>query len=908
MTNEEAALVRRRVEELYRGKRRSWQGFGGTGNPFETWEDLLGMTGLSFILDTDSVFTLTGWGASRLISKVDEIQEQCDEIIGATEQLRNDKTIQDLDSLGRSYDMLSRQVTDIRRSNRANIGTVRRAIIQRELSSFIQDNLAPSVTTAQQDGSSRSPAEARTFIKKSVDSLLEKIDQMDVLVDALTDAVPDMETTIPAKVAMSWVQRIMQRVGKIQERMLLQNPSDRVASAMTDLVQLSTDLATLDLLDKESAPILERGAFTCAAAGGGAGAIIRGNVSAPYSLITGVADTLRLSIDGGGTITLPLPSSPATITIQFPRSAATVPFPPPLTTHYVVPAAPPIQNVFFFVDGVIGAAALFVAGAPLTAAQVVAILLPAVPLDTFGNPYLLIDTVVTDLPAGNYATVRIRYNDGTGGFPPAVPTADIGSHIWIIGNIPLLTVFGLPSEIDVFAPFGAYIMEWPALSQTVVLEELKELLLGYGVTIQGETNLISSGVARIEAAPTTIYFSHYHGSAIWEASTKRLTLTGDVRDKIIIGDSAYIGGAALGIVESIENDGVSIDIGSGPLVPSTTGISAIVPDISIVAGMTVELSFLKRTSRHRVSGPAVVDVDGRWAIPVSRVPYLYLMIPLSADARIFLDIIDMRSTDSSPTGSLELKVGAQDASGALGMALGLSISLVDQLSILVGDFIASGVSSGDIVRPATGPDWVVDDVISDKKISVLGTVLGTFSGAVTIYNHKYLEYNELLATQLGAWNSIPSDADFLRETYEVIRAPGMLGAGNRLKTLLLQLQSVSASLKTVATTYRATCGEPSSYMVDLREAFEEAGADRAVEYLQCARVKELLSFTVDDASSSRQLLSNIRVFGRKTLGTSIYLAARELEQSVLLRPEMGINADSTPLSTEVTGPPRSTRR
>jgi hypothetical protein len=903
-TEAERALVHQNVEALYRGNRRSWQGFGGTGNPYETWDDLKGMAGLSFVMDPDAVFTTTGWGASRLIDLAKKLQLQADALIGATEQLVSSaKSVQDLDPLIRSYAMLTQQSLEIRRSGRADVGAPRLAAIQKELTGFAQENLVPSVTTAQQDGSNRSPAEARAYIRTGTVDLFALMTQTDTAIESLSGAVPGMQATVPTRVALGWMQKITDRVSGMQIRMQLQPPKDRAGQAMQDLTQLSADLTTLDLTGRSSSPTLERGAFSCVAAGSGDGAVIQGVVSAPYRLITGVSDVLRLKVDAAPATVVTLPSSAPTITVQFAKPASMV-GPPPPTIFYTVPAAPPSSIMAFVVNGVVGASpAVFAAGANLTTTQVVAALNVAgvIPVDALAVPYLLIDEIPLGDPALGINTVRIRYN------PAATPGMNPGAYIMISGNEALMEVFGFVSTFDYLPGYMLHVAEWKATSQAEVFLALTNAL-SPGVLIQPPYQMVSSGTASVGGLSGVAAFSHYFGTGTWESTTSKLTLSGDDLRKVIVGDKATLDGNTVGVVQAIESDGLVIDTtGFAPIVSGTPYVASVVP-VGIQAGMTLELTFQNRTSYYRITGVAALPGDGRLGISMSQVPYLDFFASRNVDARVVMDVQRLRSADNGPAGSLELVAGST-AAADLGMSLGLVTSSVDQLEVpSTSDLVAAGVVPGDIVRPATGPDWVVDEVISTTRLRVTTPVAGTFDDDVTIYNHRYIHYNESLVNQFSIWDAAPSQEDIQREAAEATRAEGMTLAGNALKALLLQLKTAAYDLQQAVLAYRGKSGAPSPYMQDLREAFEEAGADRAVDYLQAGRIREMLSFTADDANTSRQLLKTMRVLGRKGLGTSVYVAAREQEQNALLRQSDQVYTDATLLPVEEIGPPRRALR
>lgn len=885
---------------MFRPGRRTDVGTGGMGNPHETWSDLKSLLHTSFLLDTDSVFTVSAWTSSRLIAA-------CDEVISACQRMNTDiqgllteaRSIEDLTDLDKASALLNQALINTQLSSNPAAALSKRQAAVGQISKFVSENLVPAIDPSLSGADLRSPAESRKDLRASLPVLLDRMTEIDDGIESLQDLTSDVPAQVPTKMAAGIIRDTRSKMNRIRLRMSSTPPSIRTATAKDDLYELAAGVTAMGLLDRDPSPILERGGpYSCAASGSGTGATTLGKVSAPFVLIDGLSDTLQLAIDGGAPVTVDLPvAKTLPFYADLPRPASWFfPFP----VQYTVPAGPG-ESLFLFANGIRGPVLNLAPGSYIIP-TLIFLLTGVVPPDPSppNNPYLL---VTANLVGGGYAAIRLTYNDAG----PVSPLTSLGAHFGIGGTTRFLnTELGIPMDQLVPDPttpgFSIYRVFWRPVQQGEVLKVIKD---GFpGIRAEPSNSVILNGRATYDFAfPNRLIVSRYFGTGIWNPDSGLLTLETDFR-KVKVGDDV-VAGTTSGTVTSIEYDGVKVSF-SSPLAAGSYAVGIRPPPASLV-GLTLRVvdQWVFGVD-HRITS-ATPTADGRIQLLVSWNMYWMLYSAVQdVDYEVISDLLLLGSSNTGVSARFEVQAVANNASVALGFPVTpVVVGQVDQINCSTADFISAGVVAGDIVSLVGLPDNEVEEVLGPTDIRLVDQIPATFGGQVQIYNRKYWRHNAMLPS-LAAWTSAPSQDDLSALVAESTRTSGAAGAAGDLSTMLSSLSSVASSVRSGLVSYRSGVGQLSAYMVDARNALEESGADRAVEMLQTGRMPELFALTTDEASSSRLVLKNIRKISRKLLGTSVYAQSTERELEALQEPEQFF-LDGSSIPTEEIGPPRSTR-
>lgn len=892
--------ARAKVDGMFRPGRRTDVGTGGMGNPHETWSDLKSLLHTSFLLDTDSVFTVSAWTSSRLIAACDEVISSCQRMSNDIQGLLTEpRSIEDLTDLDKASALLNQALIGTQTSSNPAAAAGKRQAAVDQISKFVSGSLVPAIDPSLSGADLRSPAESRRDLRSGLLGLLARMTEIDSGVKSLQDLTKTVPAQVPTKMAAGIIRDTRSKMNRIRLRMSSTPPALRAASARDDMYELAAGITTMGLLDRDPNPVLERGGpYSCTASGSGMGATVLGGVSAPFAIIDGRNDTLQLAIDGGAPVTVDLlVAKVLPFYGDLPRPASWV-FPWPI--QYTVPAGPG-ESLFLFANGIRGPV-LNLAPGTYTAPILIALLTGVVPPDPSppNNPYLL---VTANLVGGGYAAIRLTYNN----LAPVAPLVDLGAHFGIGGTTRFLNVeLGIPLDQLVADPttagFSIYRLFWRPAQQGEVLKAIKD---GFpGIRAEPSNSVVLNGRSTYDSAfPDRLIVSRYFGNGIWNPDASLLTLETDFR-KVKIGDEV-VAGTTAGTVTSIEADGVKVSfvatlaagtytVGIRPPPPPLVGLTLRVVD-QWVFGVD-----------HRIIA-ATPTADGRIELQVSWNMYWMLYgATRDVDYEVISDLLLLGSSDTGTGASFEVQAVANNASVALGFPVAPVVTGdVDQINDPAADFVTAGVLVGDIVSLAGLPDNEVDEILGPTDIRLVDQIPATFTGQVQIYNRKYWRHNAMLPG-LAAWTSAPSKDDLSSLVAESTRTSGAASAAGSLASMLSSLSATASSVRSGLVTYRSGVGQLSPYMVDARNALEESGADRAVEMLQTGNMPALFNLKTDEASSSRLVLKNIRKVSRKLLGTSVYALATERELEGLQEPEQFF-LDSSSIPTEEIGPPRSTR-
>lgn len=891
--------VKTAVGGIFRGARRTWKGYGGVGNPKETWSDLKASVQMAFLLDPDSVFTVAAWAAARLVGLCAKITSVSSDMRQATSELVDPTGgIPDMTGINAAARRLRSVITDIRISANAASSPGARDEVRQNLVDFAQEALLPAASPLLGGTSRRSAAEARKALKTGIDTLIERKTDIADSVVRLATLLSVLAPRMPPLLASGTLQKAAVVLDDMRNRMIMERTADRTANAEKDLTSVSATIVAIDMITRNPMPVLDRGGpYSVNAAGSGTGAVENGIVSAPYRLIEGVYDTIQLDVDGAAGTPVLLPASPATFTMLFPKDEGVGP-------DFYLATVP--WTAALAVNGVSGVLITPSAPAgPYTAAAVAGLLngLGMIPEDAFGVPYLIIDTVPVGLGVN---TVRIQWN------PAASPVdMDLGMCVQILGTTEMMDNFGYTGRNPDDPYYRIHREFWLPGRQDQVISSVTRQL-GSGVTAEADNVTLMTGVGFLNSGiPQYFYVWNFKGSGEWDPSRNVLTLIGENLGKVRVGDHVKVGPGAFSaeVTEKLP-DGVVVQFLAGvPLVSGTYGVVIYPEAASLSPGVQPALHVLANDIdvAYRVTGITNTGLGLRLqssrALYAGAFDFVLGTVNDHLPYVLRVDRLKITSRNNGALGSLKFQIVADDASGVLGYDHSLVLSTVKSLEDLTADFVAAGVNIGDITILTGLADNVVDSIPTSIRVCLEDEIPGAYTGTARILNARYKAYNDMLP--LLSW-VVLTDASYRRMVVECIRAPGMTAAGSELAAALVTLEAQAAALKAVLAAYRAKILELSPYMRDVREALDESGADRALALLQSGDLKALFEAGVDDASTERTVLRKIREASRKILGSSVYSdqtaaeALNKLQDTQLL-------PDAEPLGEESFGPPGSVR-
>jgi hypothetical protein len=899
------------VSELFRQRRRQWTGMGGGGNPHETWADLQSMVSMGFLLDADAVFTVALWASAQLNASLGQLQTIVTTMDTAAAQLSADTppALAASPQLNQASWALNQALITLDGAAASSAsGKITEA--RTKLEEFATASLAPVVSPGLTGQDQRTPSEARAELQTQLPLLSAQLSMVEDAVDVLDVLVEDLDVVLPPASVTRFVRQVKTDVDAIRTRFLAQAETERLTQARTDLIRLAADCATLERLTSVVEPTLVRTSVACTAYGSGDGAPVVGTISAPYELLDGVTDQLRLGFDGGVVTQYSLPDQPNVLYLDFPISL-------PVGGWYTVPGPGP-WTFRLSVDGRQGAAVSIAAGMWTVAAVLGAVgaVFGAIPENPPLSPFLLVNSSLVIGPPPPivtlYSTVRMLYNVGV----PLPPNPGIGAYIEITGDAALMNAFGFMGQ-DLDNPLvKTERVYWRPVERREVTAFLQRQTyagsqFGERVRMYPTSRIVTSGKRGYitPAAPTTFGCFNYSGTGVWYPDITRLTLSGDDLALVQVGDRVVFSGVvAVYQVTRIREDGVELAWVSGAVAAAGSYATTVSPPVgSVTAGMTLTFEDRGQQVYARISGVSY-DANGRLLLALDRRPStLPYGATYSLSYTVISDVLTIQSANNGTTGRTEVSafIGA-DASPALGLASGTDVSTVDQLYGATADFTTAGVQIGDYVYLGGALLAEVQELVSSKVVRVDRQLLGTVSGTMEFRHRLYQLYEDLRLT-FPVLDTAPTIDDIQLQVNECLRAPQTLRAAAVLRTELAALTVVITTLQAAITSFRAEFGTPSAVMRDCRDALEESGADRALNLLSTGRLADLFSASTDDSSYSRRLMRSMRKVSRTTLGTSVFAQSIRQEADALAAadsPDLGIDI----LAQVETGGPGSTKR
>lgn len=888
------------VAELFRQRRRQWTGMGGGGNPHETWADLQSLVSMGFLLDADAVFTVALWASAQLNTSLGQLQTIISDMDTAAAQLSSTPppALAASPQLNQASWALNQALITLDGQAASSAGP-KLMEARSKLEVFATETLAPVVSPGLTGQDQRTPSEARTELQTQLPLLAAKLTEVTNAVAALDTLVADLDVVLPAATVTRFVRQVKADVDAIRSRFLLQAETERLAQARTDLIRLAADCTALQKLTTITTPTLLRTSAACTAYGSGDGAPVLGTVSGPYELLDGVRDQLRLGFDGGAVLQYSLIDEPNTLFLDFPISL-------PAGGWYVVPAPGP-WTLRFAVDGRQGVAVSFAAG-NYTVPNVVAVVAGtpgAIPENPPGSPFLL---VAASPVIGVSSTVRTSYNIGV----PTPGNVGIGAYIEISGDTALMNAFGFTGQDDDNPLLRTERVYWKPTDQRELIAFLNRQM--YGATQIGArarlvsvSSIVTSGTRGFidPVTPDYLRCANYRGTGTWYPDTGRLTLTGDDRDRIMVGDRVVLTGiAAVYTVSSVLADGVQLVRLSGATT-STAGSYPVViapPTGTVTTGMTLVYQDRGMPVYARISS-VLYDASGNLVLTLSRRSSMIPYLPNTAISyQVIREVLSIQSVNDSPSGRTEVSAfGGVDASPNLGLAGGTVVSTVDQLYGATADFETAGVQVGDYVYSGGTLLAEVEELLSSTVVRVDRQLAGTVAGTLE-FRHRLYQLYEDLRLVFPVLDTAPT-VDTLRPLVnECLRAPQTLSVAAELRAELTALAAAATTLQSAIASFRSEFGSSSDVMKDCRDALEESGADRALYLLTTGRLADLFSASTDDSSYSRRLMRSMRKVSRTTLGTSVFAQSIRQEADALAaadQPDLGI--DILP-QTEIGGP------
>ena len=892
------------ITDLFKREALYPQGRGSVGNPRETWDDLKAALALSFLMDTNAVFTSVFWACGRLSVYCNQLDDLCDDVVDAISWLNESTTpIDDVSELTNATRQLNRATKDLAVLGGPTAAADGSQKARSQIAEFIENKLVPSMASVD----AMAPSEARAVIRNSEEDILDLVEKIDDLISYISTAVSAVTSLIPKSMSRNAIFRCYREVLKIRDRMLDQTASRRADNARSDLLSLSSCLTVLETLEVDPTPILTRGTYTVNAAGSGPGAKYTSTMSAPYQLLDAVFDQLVVSVDGAPAVTCALPSSANGLVFLTPTSHI------PAGVYNIPPG---VHYLWIGSNGVWGTG-INIPAAPITAAALAALLNPVMPLDPFAVPYVVAGSAID--PAGNLH-LSLAYNMGV-----ATPAnLDLGQHVEIIGTPTIMNFLGYTQtdEVPQMPPAGLPAAPTPVVYHTEFWKHASQMrvndvfrrYLGNIVDVHRDNSLPFSGYGRVNNAnPDQVEIWNYNGNGYWWSADQRVTLSGSALEYVSVGDEIVINGVVAGVVGRKEKDGVVLDYAFGVLVDGPYTVVITPPLHHIGVGMTLCVKDYGRDSYHHITN-AVKLGNGEIQLTLSTGVWLAAR---GTRANVRCEVTDDKtvigSADTGPTGSFSIQAGATSADAQLGLPAPVATitSTVYSISDVAATFISDGVEKLDVVEleAPIAATTIVDGLIDETEIRLVDAIDGTAVGVTaTIYNYRYDAYNDLIGNLAGGWISTGWADLITAYTKESLRVAGASVASGSYDTLLATIKGSITNVEVALGLYRDAIVSLSPQLVMVRDAFEQAGADRAVDLLQECRLEELFAAGPDEANKAAYLRKRIRAFSRGLLGSSVYNRRAMEKEAELLAIEQKISIDTRPLPHDPARPPRRTRR
>lgn len=893
-------LVRKEVSSFLE-TRRTGKGFGGSGNPRETWEDVKSQVAFAVALDPDAVFTLVRWACSDLHKALAEIAASCSEIVDVVPCLFTPpKSIANLGSLSKGYKRLSRGLASARISREdAGAGKLI-ADASEKLDDFASTTLVKALNTSSDR--SMSPAEARSSIRKEWAGIVERLEKVELhltRIPTAMDAVSGLGT--PHSHLVKVLGKAKDKVESVLQRMELQPARQRGREAAGDMARIAAVTTMIPMVSSPSGPRLLRGGpYAAVASGTGEGAKVVGTLSAPFRLLEGVSERVNIRLDGGAPSgDIVLPSQPNEIIVDAVPTSAVI------GEGYGV-----VVNERFTIRcrGISGYPVEF-PGTPRTPAQIVHLITStpgAIPLWA-GAPLVLYSS--EPLLPSLLRHLRLKLNNAH----LMIDDPDLGEYVEISGDVASMNAMGFSGHDAGDPTTKSERVYWRATEGVEVVRSLKgSINTGLEVAVGGDA--MFSGSALISANPDSniVHVCNYHGRAEWFPDLSKLILLEEGRERVRVGDLVTFNapGTVTGLVEKLVEGSIILSgvVGSDPEGPYTVGITTIQNFIG------ASITFIGSGVATHSIGYTFLAGDGRMELFLTR-PVYTGGLPGGGAVTLFCTInkecLTLGSSDKTVSGSIALIAPTTDSAyPGLGMGLGVRLPQLSYLSISNADLIVDKISINDVVvipPPGLGTPMYrrVREVLGPERIRLDADIPGTVSGMVDIYNHLAWAYQQMLPT-LSVWSS--SDLEEIqRDVSEVLRVESPRSAGVSLQSQLAALGVMSLALQGALNVYiQATKAYPSSLMTACREALVEAGADRAVDLLVKTDLKGFFGATADDASYQRSTLKAMRILSRKMLGSSVYNPEIETERA-LLSPREEVSMDIEPMPMDNTRIPRGNR-